>query len=449
MENKIVSARSIAHAAANPAAQFCFTMAVKNDHRPKWRLCFRIDRESIVQAGDVLPAASQAWKQRDFYITVIDPPVVPDGSESWPSVFASATACQIANLMVNKQLLAKVPGQSFENKVVVAVGKECMAAGLVAAMLGSSVCFVCEQEYVMHVQHNIRLYVKDTLDYTKKKNSCVKVLPLVEGETVSGKAICDGLNSGPLLHLAIVSEAALDSVIKPGHGPAGRDLVFDFLSELVDVMPTKVLLMCDGQAQRCDADDFLDEDGWQVRTLGQLSKRVPILWLEHQGGSGESTRSSRQPTPSMRRFLPPMGAQTPRCGCGGNPQKQSLKQSVINPDWHERNARLKSSLQEHNRVKAGALLKEAQNVVAVMEDSQQSHLQDSQREHLRSLRAPLSSTFPTPRHTSSPVSLPRQTLATRAAASVYRSCKPEPARRVSTTSAPACGERAVGASPVY
>merc|ERR1719375_2296564 len=60
----------------------------------------------------------------------------------------------------------------------------------------------------------------------------------------------------------------------------------------------------------------------------------------------------------FRRYLPPMGASSAKCGCGGHPQRNFLSHKVMNADWKENHQRLKEALVLHNRWKCHENAKE-------------------------------------------------------------------------------------------
>lgn len=364
-------------------------VAPKGVKRPKWRLCFRLDRQ-----GTAGPKSGDApdWKhQRDFFVTVVDPPVA-DTSRPPAPFFASEAACQIANLLVGRPFLEQIPGRTFENKTVAVVGRDCLTAGLVAAMLGARVALACERYLLQHVQHNVRMYLRDTLDYTKTKSTLMTAVGCQPGRvgSLSGQTICEQLSAAPSLDIVVVTESALYAIaFAPDCMPDDDHeqllaAIFSLLGELVpEKASTRILLVCDGcsssgsglagdDASDCmgivtsDDDDGLptalsSQPGWQAKPFCRLWKRIPVVWLERQDADLMRTPSRRQPL-TLRRYLPPMGASSSKCGCGGHPQKNFFNHCVHNTEWYGNHAKLKEKLLLHNRWKQGetaAVLEEA------------------------------------------------------------------------------------------
>mmetsp|Transcript_128948 Transcript_128948/g.223699 ORF Transcript_128948/g.223699 Transcript_128948/m.223699 type:complete len:638 (-) Transcript_128948:105-2018(-) len=374
---------SVLEPTTQPVADITNTpRGVSGVRRPKWRLCFRMDKQASGSRMD----NSMAWKhQRDFFVTVIDPPA-PMSNHPLPPFFASEVACQIANLLVGRPFLDMLPGHSFENKAVAAVGKECLTAGLVAAMLGARTAFVAERPLLPHVQHNVRLYLKDTLDYTKTKSTFVGVSCMGRSGSLTANTLCDMI-AAPSLDVAVVTESAMEACCVGKGNPFRR---FEYATEnalavsrLVDILEdlvppkaaTRVLFVCDdrlGEGAGADSDDGMDPNKvntssrggsplpftfelpqtWHARTFCKLLGRVPVVWIERMDADlyGYNTRKMLEP---LRRYLPPMGAHTGVCGCGGHPQRNFLNHRVINNEWSENHARLKEALALHNRWKCG------------------------------------------------------------------------------------------------
>lgn len=348
--------------------------------QPKWCLCFRMDR---------LPTRDRttselAWKhQRDFFITVIDPPSGVMCQYPVP-FFASDVACQIANIIVSRPCLEHLQGQSFERKVVAAVGTQCVTAGFVAAMLGAKVVFLSERRYFQNVQQNIKLYLKDSLDYTKMKSANVTAVCAEKAKNFEAESLCDALDAPPPLDIVIISESGAEACCRMSADvnwlePPAR--LFRLLEELVPPQAaTKVLLICDGSLSFNETVGFHAEDSisalpqdtrlpieaelpltWHMKPFCTMLQYFPVVWLERI--DAEAVRRQKPLTP-FRRYLPPMGAASARCGCGGHPQKNFLNHRVMNFDWQENHQRLKESLVHHNRWKYTENAKELEKAKA-------------------------------------------------------------------------------------
>jgi len=350
--------------------------------RHKWRLCFRVERPG--------PAEEVNHESQDFFVTVTDPPVGPSAARTMQSFFASDLACQVANLIVGRPLLEQLPGQSLQNKAFCLMGKDGLLAGLVSAMLGAKVALLCHQRLLPHVQQNARTHIKEALDYTHVKSNTVAVMSYSPGRvsSVSGLTLCNELNISPSLTLVVLTESEAASVYSSicgaeekhwGHDRS-RDFVFSVLEELVPPgAPTRVLLVCNRTAGICgrwfedggtreefggidDLDIAMDVPlDWTVRPFCGIPGRFVALWLHRSGVEGLRPATGKQLGP-LRKYLPPMGASSSRCGCGGHPQRSFLNHSVQNPEWFQNNAKLKEAILAHNRWKLGeaaAVLEEA------------------------------------------------------------------------------------------
>lgn len=365
------------------------------DRRPKWRLCFRQDRQTI----SPLDAQAIAWKhQRDFNITVVDPPAW-DFTAPKP-FFATKMACQIANFIANREFLEQLPGGALENKTVVVIGKNCVAAGLAAAALGARVGFLCDEEILPHVQFNVKVFEKDMAQRSQAKDLFMATFSCRGfGRLAIPKAsdICKDLGDAQCLDLIVATQSAAEVMFEnylfddpspmSGHSPrqmSDQWHMFDFISDIVPPgAPTKVIFACDGN-RALPPDDMPDPSStsetrrhtrstaaaerlqeaaarghlpadlepppeWHCRLLGLLCHRFPVLWVERQDPERPEFEVH-----TMRRYLPPMGASSAKCGCGGHPQKHFLTQRIVNFQWHKNNSRLKESLIAHNRMKQQA-----------------------------------------------------------------------------------------------
>jgi len=274
-------------------------------------------------------------------------------------------------------------------------GKDCLAAGLVTAMLGARVAFLCSRNQRADFVRNARLYQKDTLDYTKTKSSVVTVHAFgAKGFlNVDAATVCELLSAPPPLDMIIVMESALEEQAESSPGrkhaqPQDSDPAPPLTSFLASFIPnrapTRVLLICDGrsalQVDRRSPHDNINEllepllsvgsglpqgfelpADWVGRSFSCLGQRFPVVLLERQDADLWRNNQPRTSFP-LRRYLPPMGASSAVCGCGGHPQKVSFNHRVINPKWHENNARLKDALMSHNRsqqCKTADMLEEA------------------------------------------------------------------------------------------
>mmetsp|Transcript_36534 Transcript_36534/g.83956 ORF Transcript_36534/g.83956 Transcript_36534/m.83956 type:complete len:600 (+) Transcript_36534:172-1971(+) len=345
--------------------------------QPKWRLCFRMDRDAM----SAEMANKVAWQhQRDFFVTVIDPPVSQQESLAFarnsppPPFFASEVACQVANILVGRPFLMQLPGQSFSGRTVAAIGKDCVAAGLVAAMLGARVIFVCDRHLAQHVRQNVQLYLKDTLDYTKMKNPCVTVASagVTSVTHLDGWGLREQLGTVSL-DVILATESASLGLASPDASETELGL-FDILGRLVPAgSTTRVLLICDvTRAHHHSHDEYFDEEdhggshssahweavpdeldvppSWRVRPFCLLLRRVPVLWAERKDGERKRQSNGVVALPA-RRHLRPMGASSSKCGSGGHPQRSDRKDKAANPEWAANNRRLKEALALHNRTK--------------------------------------------------------------------------------------------------
>mmetsp|Transcript_31593 Transcript_31593/g.73662 ORF Transcript_31593/g.73662 Transcript_31593/m.73662 type:complete len:616 (+) Transcript_31593:146-1993(+) len=355
--------------------------------QPKWRLCFRMDRDAMSAAM----ANEVAWKhQRDFFVTVIDPPVSQQDSSrsgtprSSPSpFFASDVACQLANLLVGRPFLMLIPGHSFSGRSVAALGKDCVAGGLVSAMLGAKVVFVCDRQLATHVRQNVQLYLKDTLDYTKTK--CPSVTVASPGPSSSGgldgRSLRDQLGAASLDVILATESATLALGGSSNDAEDCEPRLFEVFERLMlpDAV-TKVLLICDitqvmsdesndagavegdgggGEGRPSARWDTVPEEldvpaGWRVRPFCLLLRRFPVVWVERRDVERRrSIKGKKLPTP--RQHLRPMGSSSSKCGFGGHPQRNFFDK-VVNPEWQSNHHRLKEALASHNRIKQDSAL---------------------------------------------------------------------------------------------
>eukprot|EP00435_Cladocopium_sp_Y103_P057523 s98_g19.t2 len=343
--------------------------------RPKWRLCFRLDRRNATAKESLEDLAPKY--QRDFFLTVIDPPWHGVFKDHPPApFFASRSACHVADLMASRHMISTLPGRSFEGKVVCVVGAECMTAGLVSAMLGAKVMFVCERNLETYFQHNVRLFRRDALDYTKTKGKTLLVTSCSPGRSnnFDGGLLSEKLQA-PSLDMIVMTEASVSRVVGDLGGITGgrRCEAASFFRMLGNLVPphssSKILVVCDqsaveimeeprfkgDKAERGETSTSLaswsQEDvppglaavlpsDWQGRTFCQLPQNIPVIWLERP----DPEVVKKKPTPLVcRPPMPPMGASSSRCGCGGHLQSPLLGQRVENKEWFAKNAELKQA----------------------------------------------------------------------------------------------------------
>lgn len=350
--------------------------------RPKWRLCFRLDRQTV-SAKESLEHLAPKY-QHDFFLTVVDPPATGSFRESPPApFFASRVACHVADLVASRPMIAQLAGRSFEGKALACIGAECMAAGLCAAMLGAKIAFVCERSLEPHVQHNVRLFRRDTLDYTKTKTNVLAVAPCSPGRCghLEAEVLSEKLQA-PSLDMVVLTEVSFARVVGDFGGLVGNrrgevSAIFQMLGKLIPARScTKALVICDhsfAMSEESNRRARADEEGdglppglsaalppeWHARPFCVLPQGIPVIWLERQ--DAELVR--RKPAPIVPRApMPPMGASSSRCGCGGHMQSPLLGQRVESKEWFANNAKLKEALQSHNSVKqmeASHVLREA------------------------------------------------------------------------------------------
>ncbi|CAK9067724.1 unnamed protein product [Durusdinium trenchii] len=323
-----------------PAAKLLKTEAQKEQarpKRPKWRLCFRLDRR-MATAKESLEDLAPKY-QRDFFLTVIDPPWHGIFKDHPPApFFASRSACHVADLMASRHMISQLPGRSYEGKAVCVIGAECMTAGLVCAMLGAKVMFVCERNLESYFQHNVRLFRRDTLDYTKTKGKTLLVTSCSPGRNASfgAAALCEKLQV-PSIDMIVLTELSAARVLGDVGGLLGRRTeatasgFFRMLNNLVPARSCcKTLVVCDQSSAEImeeprfkgdasistsTAPSWLDENvppglaavlpmDWQARTFCQLPQNIQVIWLERP--DAEVVR--QRPAPLVNRPpMPPMG----------------------------------------------------------------------------------------------------------------------------------------------
>jgi hypothetical protein len=335
--------------------------------RPRWRLCFKIDQKPAKQSlGD-------AWKySRDFYVTIVDPPTaVTMGKARSPpksSVFASETACLIADMLSSWSFLALMSNKSYEGKVCLAIGKQCLVGGLVMAMLGAKVIFLCTPPEYPHFQQNIRIF-RETLDYTQMKSDFIVVLPVKNHFDLDIQTICELVDASSavdiilsteqdLAHIGAISNSeafgkvtldAEDEGNKAGEPVEEVQHIQKIFSALAALIPdrahTAALVICPFNAQGEVLDIVSPAQEWQEKQFCTIADKLKVFLVER------TEVEERRPKPSkkgFRKYLAPMGAPSPRCGCGGHPQQSFLNHRIANSAWHDNNEQLKASLQRFN-----------------------------------------------------------------------------------------------------
>jgi len=372
---------------SDQASKICLTVPLtcgalrSSVRRPKWRLCFRMDRDALSKEARNDASSKQ---QRDFFVTVVDPPAVSSTLPP-PPFFASELACQAANLLVGRPFLAKMPSGSFEGRSVAVLGRDCVTAGLVAAMLGGRVAFVCERALFPHVQHNVRMFLRDASDYTNTKTIALCATNASRPGGLDPTALCDGLNVAPPLDVLVLTSSAAGSICNEVFGPMDDCTDLDRLFEVIEaIVPNKAatrVLLVDDNATVLSANTFLAAAaenvmgdgpadvsqqwhaaenmlgdvafGWSARPFCCLLKQVAVIWLERRDAPSGSRVFRGQQSAPMCRHLPPMGADSNRSGCGGDPQMIFLNGHAANPEQHENHSRLCEALMTHNRWKFG------------------------------------------------------------------------------------------------
>lgn len=437
--------------------------------RPRWRLCFKIDQKPAKQSlGD-------AWKySKDFYVTIVDPPTAinMDKGRSPPksSVFASETACLIADMLASWNFLSLMQNKSYEGKVCLAVGKQCLVGGLVMAMLGAKVIFVCadvpckvrkgfkpyaekqlqqhfdkikhlpncedlmavqrhvinsevekkvrdymEKEY-SHFQQNIRIF-RESLDYTQIKSDHVVVLRADHNNyhSMDMEHICELVDSpGPAdiilsteqdlafmgahfiqskdnLDISEKKDEAADD--KAAAGDPVEEVqhtqnIFGALAQLVpDRAHTAALIVCPFNAQGEVLDIVSPSQDWQEKQFCTVADKLKVFLVER---TELEERRPQKKWKGFRRYLAPMGAPSPKCGCGGHPQQSFLNHRIANSAWHENNENLKLSLQRFNEARKQEQYEDAEECKKWIE-AQRSHRQrlakDGKNLYRQSMRA--------------------------------------------------------------
>lgn len=389
-----------------PKWRLCFRMDRK-DTRAASEVAWKHQRDFFVTVVDPPAEVLRKLQQMESPQSQAQPPAPGKALEPPAPFFASEVACQVANLLVGRPFLEQLPGQSFERKAVAAVGADCLTAGLVAAMLGARVAFVTERQFLQVVKQNVQLYLKDTLDYTKTKSSNVAVACAERPGSLSCEHLCEQMSAAPPLDVVVITETSAekcgsihgslggnrtkqtptkDRIGQPKPPVAKEEIpdsstskLFEVLNELVPAQaPAKVLLVCDGRfsfsEEHLESSSQDDNDQnehpvlppargqplpieaelpmtWHARPFCTLLRRFPVVWLERVDADPFRFSANRKPLAPFRRYLPPMGAPSAKCGCGGHPQRNFLNHKVMNFDWRESHSRLKEALVLHNRWK--------------------------------------------------------------------------------------------------
>jgi len=354
---------------------------------------------------------------------VVDPPAYFGKAPPAP-FFASEMACMIANFVTTPMFAAQLPGKALENRAIVTIGKECVVAGFASFALGARVALLSERRMLQDVTHNVRLHLREsnTLDQKRQlRSKTISAVPVagigqLMHDELSGQILCELLNTAPPLDVVLVAASDLFPVrpepvqteVSMGIEESMRhaDLeptvdgvpFFELLNEVVPRgAPTRVLLVCNKAANSRRPDDTPQRmshrsgrssrvapslphwlklpDGWCSTFCCNAAPEVPIFALERRG-SGMPNRSfldAQAVSAGMRRFLPPMGSSSGKCGCGGHPQRNFLNHCVVNGEWHKNRLRLKEALANHNKSKQGettSMLEEARAWAVATRDSQ-------------------------------------------------------------------------------
>eukprot|EP00913_Durusdinium_trenchii_P007038 g6621.t1 len=195
-------------------------------------------------------------------------------------------------------------------------------------------------------------------------------------------ALCEKLQV-PSIDMIVLTELSAARVLGDVGGLLGRRTeatasgFFRMLNNLVPARSCcKTLVVCDQSSAEIMEETGnvsageLDENvppglaavlpmDWQARTFCQLPQNIQVIWLERP--DAEVVR--QRPAPLVNRPpMPPMGATSSRCGCGGHLQSPLLGQRVENKEWFVKNAQLKEALMTHNSLKqmeANSVLREA------------------------------------------------------------------------------------------
>lgn len=355
--------------------------------RPHWRLFFQgeVDVPGLTLQGGLgssspsTAGAACRTRRQNFFVTVVDPPVGVMSREPEP-IFASPTACAAADVIASQSLSQRFPRGGLEGRVIAAVGRDSVAAGLAAAMLGAHVAFLSERRLLQDVSHNVRLYARDAIDYGRGQ----KRAPVALTGIYDIKDVCDRLQLAPFLDLVLLTQSMLGEPLAPHGAGAIRGATFDGvpLATVLDGLcpdgaSTRVLLVgslnekaaktaktkmaSEGSFNTSEDWDFNASEAesatlkgqiqdldlppaWATRPFAAACRNAPVVWLERRG---RERRGLVQSTAAGGQRLPPMGLPSPRCGCGGLPLQKALGMSEAQ-EWLENNRRLKESLSNHN-----------------------------------------------------------------------------------------------------
>lgn len=323
--------------------------------------------------------------EQEIKVAVIDPPCSRVGAAPF---YASEAAGLIANIMLSRAVSAVLPGRTLRGKSVAAIGKDCLAAGLLTAALGGKVALVSERRHVQDAHRNVRMHLSSSFDVSKSGLGHRTLTAVSSGignsaEGLSGEALCEKLNVAPPLDLALISASVLACTsVEYGINFDGLPL-FALLNEVVpSFAPTRVLLVCNTNPLD-DRNPYQSGKGslnagrnsehppwlqlpasWQARYCCHAAAGIPVFWLERDSFDFEPDTASKRSVTPLRRYLPPMGSSSSKCGCGGHPQRNFLNHCVVNGEWHKNRARLKEALVQHNQSK--------QNQTATMLDEARS-----------------------------------------------------------------------------
>eukprot|EP00811_Abedinium_folium_P021182 NODE_3024_length_2105_cov_7.401416.p1 GENE.NODE_3024_length_2105_cov_7.401416~~NODE_3024_length_2105_cov_7.401416.p1 ORF type:complete len:560 (+),score=157.56 NODE_3024_length_2105_cov_7.401416:85-1764(+) len=386
-----------------------------------WWLLFRVDH----RASRYGASSGTVWEhQRDFFIRLVDPPMQSGsgdgagarGGEDGPfssmvPYIASDLACQIANLAIGRPFREQLPGHSYDGRSVVAIGKDCLAAGLAAAMLGARVAVAVEHDLLHCARQNVRLFLQGTPEVTSTKGGRVVRL-FSSAVPPSAASICKLLDVNTI-DVVLLTESRVAPVMRAtppssqesssGSSTAARHSphsgwaadtgefvsfrlpnrppnVLDLLAELAPrSADTKVLIVCDGKAALPNATccqsvqpPLSEGEGgglpfcldastdWCARPFCTVLDRFPVVWVERADAANRRSLGGGEAKPSKSLSKAPSSVRLSRSPsspglstCTSNPQRIFLDRRLRGAEWSAgrtklRDSRLKESFMLHN-----------------------------------------------------------------------------------------------------